>query len=119
MAYKQHRTSLTCHVLHLPQTLLLESKIPHRQHFIYQQYLGLEMRCHSKTQPDAHTAGIAFDWCVNEFFYPGKINYLVKFPVDLFLRHSQNGTTQAYVLPPGKFRMKSGSNFQKATYAAV
>src|SRR5512145_2056936 len=43
MAHKQHRTPALRHLPHLPQTLPLELRIPHRQHLVDQQDLRLQV----------------------------------------------------------------------------
>jgi len=58
------------------------SRIPHRQHLIYQQNLRIQMRCHRESQPHVHPAGEMLDRCVNEPLHPRKMHDLVELAVN-------------------------------------
>ena len=54
MAHQNDRPPMPRNVPDLPQALLLERDVSHRQHFVNQQNFWLQMRRHSKRQPHVH-----------------------------------------------------------------
>src|SRR5690349_13273189 len=94
MADKQHRASTSAHLLHFAETFLLESCVSHGQNFIDDEYLRLKMRCHRKGKPDVHAARVTLDRCVQELFYFGEINDLIKLASDFLPVHAQNRTVE-------------------------
>jgi len=57
MTHKQHRPPFHGHIAHLPQALLLERRIPHRQHLVHQQDLRVQVGGHREDQAHVHAAG--------------------------------------------------------------
>ena len=56
VAHKQHRAALVRGLANLAQALPLERRVAYCQHFVHQQNLCLQMRCHRKRQPHIHPA---------------------------------------------------------------
>src|SRR5216683_1583584 len=116
VTHQHHRAPRSRHFPHLPQALLLKIDIPHRQHFVHQQYLRLQVRRHRERQPDVHPARIMLDRRLDEFFDLREGHDLVEFPVDLPLAHPQNRPAQIRILPPRQLRMKTRAHFQQAAH---
>src|ERR1035437_3392697 len=119
MAYKQYCSSLSTRALHLSQTFLLELRIPHRQHFIHDKYLRLQMRSHRKSKANIHTAGIALDRGVEKSFHFGKGDNFIKFTFNLGLAHAQDRAIEIDVLAPSQLGMKAGADFQQTRHPPI
>ena len=83
MANEQNRASLLGDVSHLSHALALERLIPHRQHFVHEQNLGLQMCCHCERQSHVHAAGVALDRRVEELLDLDRILSRVLLPAPL------------------------------------
>ena len=119
VADEQHRASLLGHVAHLAQAFALELRIAHRQDFVHDQDLRLEVRRDGERQPQVHAGRIAFDRCIDELVDLGEINNLVEFAGDLGALHAEDGAIQEDILAPGQFGMEAGADLEQRTDAAV
>src|SRR5439155_19394996 len=72
------------------------------------------MSCDRKCESDVHTARIALYRRVKKPIDTRKVNDLIEFVVDLASCHPEDAAVQVDILPPGQFRVKSSSHFQKA-----
>src|ERR1041385_4240287 len=98
MTHKQHRPPPTRHILHLPQTLLLELRVAYGQDFVDHQYLAAQVGGYCEGQADVHAAGIAFYGGIQELLYPGEVYYLVEGAAYLALAHAQDCAVEVDVL---------------------
>src|SRR4030042_419126 len=80
MADEDHRVGLFSQLCHTPQALVLEGKVAHRQHFVYQQYLRLYVYGYGKAQPHYHPRAVEFHRGVQEVPDVGELDYLVELP---------------------------------------
>ena len=119
MAHEQHRPALAGHVAHLAQAFLLELGVAHRQHFVHDQDLGVQVGGHGEGQAHVHAAGVALDRRVDELLHLGEGHDLVELARDLGSVHAQDGAVEEDVLPPGQFGMKAGAHLQQAADAPV
>src|SRR5258708_31073796 len=71
------------------------------------------MRGDGKGQSHIHPARIIFDRRIDKSFDFRKGDNLVKFAVRLSATHSQDGAVKVDILSSGKFRMKSGADFEQ------
>ena len=101
MAHEQNRPPLLGHVAHLAQALALELSIANRQHFIYHQNLGFEVRRHGESQAQVHTARVTLHRGIDEGADLREVNDLIEFSLDLAAVHPQDRPVQVYILPPG------------------
>ena len=76
------------------------------------------MRGHGKRQAHVHTAGVAFDRCVNEFLNAREIHDLIQLAAHFILRHAQNRPIEIDVFPPGQVRVEASTHLQQAGDAA-
>ena len=65
-----------------------------------------------KAQAHIHTRGIVFNRLVNEALHAGKINNGVKFRVNLFRAHTQNGAVKVNIFTPRQLRVETRTNLQ-------
>src|SRR4051794_37851717 len=100
MTDKQHSSSFACHIFHSAHTLLLKSRISYREHLIYQENLGLEMRSYSKSEPDIHSTAVPLHRRIEKSLDFGESNDLIELPFDLRFRHAENRPVQKYVFAP-------------------
>ena len=114
VADENHGPPMVRHFLHFPQALLLKAAVSHRQDFVDDQNIRLEVGGHGESQPHIHARGEAFDRGVQEHFRFGKADDFVEFALDLDLGHAEDGPVQENVLAAGQFRMESGSHLQQA-----
>src|SRR4051812_7676697 len=119
MTDKQHGSSFACHLLHSADTFLPKSRISHREHLIYHENLGLEMRSYSKSEPDIHSTAVPLHRRIEKSFNFSEGNDLVKLPPDLPPRHAENRPVQKNVLAPGQLGMKTGAHLEQACNAAA
>ncbi len=113
MTHKQHRPPMVCHILHLPQTLLLKLRIPHGQHFVDDEDLGFEVGGYGKAEADLHAGRVEFDGGIDMFFHPAEVDDLVQFAVDLFFGHAEDGAVHVDVLAAGQFGVEAGADLQQ------
>ena len=107
------------HLPHLAQAFFLKGGVAHRQDFVHQEDLRLQVGRHRKGQADIHAGGIALHRGVQELLHLGEGDDLVELPVDLRLFHPQDGAVQIDVFPAGEFGMKAGAHFQEGAHPAV
>src|SRR5712692_9999002 len=72
----------------------------------------------SKGQAHIHATGIMLHRGIQELLDLGESNNLIKFPIDLSLFHSQDGTVEVDVLPAGQIRVESSAHLQQGTNPA-
>jgi hypothetical protein len=56
VGHEQDGATLFADILHLVDAFLLECRVAHGQHFIHDQYFGLQMRGHGEGQSHGHAA---------------------------------------------------------------
>src|SRR5262249_50532418 len=104
---------------HFAEAFLLKIGVTDGQHFIDDQYAGIEMGGDSECKPHIHAGGISLHRRVEEFFYAGKIDDLLEFRIDLFSGHPENGAVEINVLASGQLGVKAGTDFQQTADAAA
>jgi len=119
MTHKQHRPPPFSHLPHLPQALLLKSRIPDSQHLIHQQYLRVHMRRHRKRQPHIHPARVPLHRCIQELLYLSELHNLIELRIDLPLLHTQDGTIEVDILAARQFRMEARAHLQQTAHPAT
>src|SRR5271166_3432610 len=98
---------------HLSQALLLKRQVTHRQHFVNDENLGLQMGRYRKRQPHIHATRVMLHGGVDELFDFGKRDDFVEFGGNLCLTHTHDGAIQENVLAAAEFGMEAGPYFQK------
>src|SRR5882724_8187862 len=119
MTYEQHGAAAPGYITNLAQTLLLKLRIADRQHFVDQKYFCLHVRSDGKGEPHVHAARITLHGRVDKLFDFGKRYDLVKLQINFGLSHSQDRAVEINVFAPGKFRVKTGADFEQRTNAAM
>src|SRR5262245_54233476 len=107
MTDEQDSASGSSDIVHLAQTLPLESHISHSQHFIDQQNLRFQVSRYRKGQAYIHPTGVMLDWCIQKFIDLGKSHDLIQFTLDFGLFHTENGAIQVHILTSGQFWMET------------
>ena len=118
MANKQHRPTFTRHLLHLPKTLPLKFRIPHRQHLINHQYLRLQVGGHGEAEPYLHAGGVELHRGVNIFLHAGEVHDFIEFAVYFPAGHAEDGTVHVDIVPAGEFGVEAGAYLEQGTDAA-
>src|SRR5258708_4410680 len=77
------------------------------------------MRGDGKGQSHIHPARIIFDRRIDKSFDFREGDNLVKFAVRLSAAHSQDGAVKVDILSSGKFRMKSGADFEQTANPSI
>src|SRR5258708_17805296 len=113
MTYKQKRSPDSGHVLHFSKTLLLELRIPYRQHFIDDQNFRIQECGDGKSKAQLHPAGVMFQRRVQKFLYATKVNDLVEFVFNLSAFHPQQGTIEENIFPTCEFRVKTRAHLKQ------
>ena len=72
MTHKQDRPAGFGHVPHFPQALFLEGGIAHRQHFVDQQDLRLQVGGDGKGQAHLHPGAVMLEGGIDELLDLGK-----------------------------------------------
>ena len=119
MSDKQDGSSLARDFPHFSQTLLLEGRISHREHFVYNQNFWLEVRGDRECQTHIHATRVVLDRHVEKLIHFGKGDHGIEFRLDFRLAHTQNCAIEKDVLPACQFRVKSGPYFEQRPYPAV
>src|SRR5690349_712264 len=101
MTNKQNRsTFFLTHIFHLAQTLLLELRISHSQHFVHYQYLRLKMCRNRKGQAHIHTTAVSLNRGIKKFFHFRKLHYFIKLLADLYSAHAKDSSIQKNIFSP-------------------
>src|SRR5580700_4637190 len=116
VTHQHDRPPCPRHVPHLPQALLLKIDVPHRQHFVHQQNLRLQVRRHRERQPHVHPARIMLHRRIDELLDLRKRHNLIELPRDLPLAHPQNRPAQVSILPPGQLPVKPRPHLQQTPH---
>ena len=117
MAHKQHRAALLGHIAHLAKAFLLKFGVAHRQDFIHNEDLGVEVGGHGEGQAHVHPARVALDGGVDVLLHPRKIDDLIELAVHLGPGHPQDGPVEVHILAPGQLGVKAGAHLQQAADA--
>ena len=80
--------------------LALKRQVAHREHFIEQQNIRLQMRRHRKRQADIHAAAVTLHRRIDELPNLRKIHDIVKLRGDFLPPHADDRPVQENVFPP-------------------
>ena len=72
VADEQHRPAGVSNIVHLTETLLLKSKIPHGENFVDHQYFSIQVRSDCESQAHVHAARLALYGRVDKGLHFGK-----------------------------------------------
>ena len=106
-------------VAHLAKALILELGIADGEDFVHDHDLAVEVSGDREGELDVHAGGIALDRRVDELGHFGKLDDLVKLPVDLGLRHAEDRAVEVDVLPTGELWVEAGADFKHGGNAAA
>ena len=97
-----------------PDALLLEGRVAHREHFVHDQDLRLQVRGDGEGQPHVHAAGVALHRRVDELPRRSeKATISSNLRVDLALAHAEDGAVEIDVLAAGELRVEAGADLQQ------
>src|SRR3954454_491247 len=99
--------------VHLPQAFLLVLGVTYRQNLIHDQDIRLKMGGYGEGKPDIHARRVTFNRRVQETFYLGKGDDLVKFLGNLASRHPKDRTIQKDIFASGEFGVKACPDLQE------
>src|SRR5262245_56205179 len=88
--YEENGAPPAPQVFHGIQTLLLKSCVSHSEHFIDNEYVRIEMRCNSESQPQTHSGRVPFYLGIDELLDPGEVNNGIEAFVNLLLFHTED-----------------------------
>ncbi len=114
MTHKKDSSTPFGHFSHLSQAFSLELRVSHRQHFVHNKNLRLQMRGDGEGQADVHAAGVALDRGVEELFDLGKGDDFVELAGDLGAAHAEDCAVHEDVFAAGQLGVETGANFQEA-----
>ena len=106
-------------VFHPLEALALECQITHGQHFIHNQYFGLDAGRHGKCKLDLHARTVALDRGIDEFRHLGEVDDLVELLVDFLARHAEDGAIEIDVFPPGEVGHEARAHLDERGDAAI
>src|SRR5439155_12468433 len=101
MAYKQHRSTAACEMLHAIDTSALKRGISHRQYFINNQNLRLQMCRDGECQPHVHPAAVALDRRVEKVFDVSEGDNLIELAGDFAAAHAEDRAVHIDVFTTG------------------
>src|SRR5215213_7260735 len=94
-------------------TFLLKRRIADCQDFIQQQNIRIEVGSDRETQTYIHAGRVTLHWCINELPELGKLHDAVQLLGNLAPQHAEDRTVEINILAAGKFRMKTGADFNQ------
>src|SRR6266404_1422993 len=119
MTDKYYRASAPGDIAHFSQTLSLKTGVTDSQHLVHQKYFGFQMCGHSESESHIHPARVILYGSIQKPLDLAKSDDLVKLTIDVPATNSEDRAIQINVLSSGQFRMKTGTNFQQTSEAAV
>src|ERR1700730_6379782 len=102
----------------LIQALVREPFVAHRQHFVYEQHVWIDVYGHRKTESHVHPGGIRFHRRVDELLQLGKLHDLVEAPGHFALGEPEHDAVDEDVFAPGDLGMETGAQFDERRDAA-
>ena len=96
----------------LADALMLEVGVPHRQDFIHQQDIRIEVDGDREGQADVHAVGVSMNRLVDELPDLGELEDGSQARLHLGAGHSQDITVEEDVFPPGEVGVEARSQFQ-------
>src|SRR5688572_27136760 len=99
--------------------LALEGEIAHRQHFVEQQDVGLEVRCHRECESHVHAARVTLDRRIDEVRDLGELDDGIELAPHLFAAHPEDGAIEEHVFATRELPVKSGADLEQRAQPAV
>ena len=115
MRNEKNRATMPADIFHPVETFSLKAGVSHRQYFIHQQDLGLEVSCDGECEPYIHPAAISFHRGIDEFLDFGKRYNVVELSRDLSSAHAENCAIQKNIFTATELRMKTSTDFEQAS----
>src|SRR5215831_2395543 len=100
------------------QAFLLKRRVGHRQDFVKQENLRVEMRGDGKAQTQIHPAGVSFSRRIEKLLDLREGDDLIKLPGDFAPAHTQDGPIQVDIFAAGEIGMKTCADAEQTTRAA-
>ena len=107
------------HLFDMPERLPLKCGIAHRQDFVDDQDVRIEVRCNGESESRVHSTGIALDRRVDELLHPGERDNFIESRRDLGAVHAHDRALQKHVLPAREIRVKTGAKLNQRANASV
>src|SRR5438309_2758599 len=116
MGHEQNGSAAVDDFVHLCKAFLLELRVAHRQHFIDNEDLRIQVRRHGKCQSHIHPTGVTLDRRLEKSLGARKIYDFVEFRVNLAPAHAQDCSVQIDVFTSAKIRVEASANVEQASY---
>ena len=101
------------------EAALLEQRISHRQGFVHNQDVRLNLHLHCEGEPHEHTATVSLHGLFDELPNVRECGDIVKLLVDLRPGQSQDGRVQVNVLAAGELGVEARPQFQQGRDPSV
>ena len=118
MTDEDERSALGAEILQILQAFLLEIGVAHRQRFVDDQYVGIDVGGDGETEPERHTGRIDAQRMVEEVAKFRELHDALQFLLNVGVGKAQEARVQVNVLAPGELRMEARAQFQQARDAA-
>ena len=116
---EQDRLVAAAEFRELVETLVGESLVADRQHFVHQQHFGIDMDRNRESQAHIHARRVGLDRRVDEILHLRKLDDLVEAVLDLFLAEAKHDAVDEDVLAAGDLGVKAGAQFDQRRDAAI
>ncbi len=103
----------------LVETLVREALVAHRQDFVDQQDIGIDMDRDGESQPHVHPGRVGLHRRVDELLELGEFDNLVEALGHFALRQAEHDAVDEHVLAAGDFRVKPCAQFDQRGDAAA
>ena len=107
------------HLVDLSHAALAEADVAHRQGFVHDQDVGVQVNCDRERQPHQHAARVGAHGLIDERADLRECQDLVELAVHLARRKAEDGAVQVDILPAGVFRVEAGAQLEQGGNAAV
>ena len=104
----EDRGAVAADLLHLGHALLLERPVPHREHLVGEEHVGIDVDGDREAQPRVHARGVVRDRRVHELADVGELDDGVELALGLGLAHPEDRPVEEEVLAPGQLRVETG-----------
>src|SRR4051794_35262878 len=113
MTHHDNRSTVFRYFAHPLCAAALECVISYGQHFIDDQYLRLQMCCHSERKSHVHAGRVSFYWGIEEFLDAREVDDGVELFLDFDALHAEDGAIEEDIFAAGEFGVEAGADFEE------
>src|SRR5205823_5533899 len=101
MRHQQNGFSPTLELGELVEALVCEGFVTDGEHFVDEQYVGIDVYRHGEAEAHVHAGGVRLHWRIDELAELGKIDDFVEARLDVLLRQAEHDSVDEDVLASG------------------